>query len=111
MALAADKKGLVEMLLPVKNNADAENTIRRSHPGAKENNTGLMRDARELIRAYFKGIETNFNKLPMSLAGMSAFTQKVLAAASGIPYGHVRTYRWLAGRIGEPRRRAPWAGP
>jgi methylated-DNA-[protein]-cysteine S-methyltransferase len=102
VALAADSKGLVEMLLPVENNNDAENTIRRSFPEAHESNVGIMKDARELIRAYFKGIETRFNKLPLDLSGMSVFTQRALTAASGIPYGQVRTYRWLAGEIDEP---------
>lgn len=102
IALAADGNGIVELQLPVENNNDAENTIRRGYPGAKVNNDGLMKDARELIRAYFKGMEVRFNKLRTNLSGLTGFSQKVLNAVSAIPYGQVRTYRWLAKEIGEP---------
>ncbi len=53
----------------------------------------------ELFRAYFGGERVDFSRVPVRL-GVSAFTEKVLDAARGIPYGKVITYGELARACG-----------
>jgi methylated-DNA-[protein]-cysteine S-methyltransferase len=57
--------------------------------------------AREL-EAYFRSEPVRFTA-PLCLRGLTPFQLRVLAACREIPYGEVRTYGWLAARVGSPR--------
>jgi methylated-DNA-[protein]-cysteine S-methyltransferase len=54
------------------------------------------------LRAYFNGRLKSFS-VPYDIAGLSAFTKAVLRETANIPYGQVRTYQWLAARLGNPK--------
>jgi methylated-DNA-[protein]-cysteine S-methyltransferase len=56
--------------------------------------------ARELT-AYFGGEPVNF-ALPLSLGALTPFQIQVLEQCRLIPHGEVRTYGWLAARVGRP---------
>jgi methylated-DNA-[protein]-cysteine S-methyltransferase len=64
---------------------------------------GLRRDLEE----YFAGRKVDFRGYTIAWEGYTPFRQRVLAAAAAIPYGEVRSYRWLAieatGRPGASR--------
>jgi methylated-DNA-[protein]-cysteine S-methyltransferase len=100
-AVVADDKGLARFYLPVENNHDAVNEVLREYPGAIEKVSPLLAETRDLVKAYFKGLDTRFNKLPVSLGNMGEFGRKVLRAVSAIPYGETRTYKWAAAEAGE----------
>ncbi len=55
---------------------------------------------RELLR-YLEGRQRKFS-VKLDLTGSSSFARKVWRAARKIPYGQVRTYGWIAERIGAP---------
>jgi methylated-DNA-[protein]-cysteine S-methyltransferase len=99
--LVADESGITEFVLPVPNNDDAVNSIRKRHPGIIEKDTAALMHARELIKSYFGGIEADFRKIPVNLSNLTDFTRKVLKAVSQIPYGQTRTYMRVASEIGE----------
>jgi methylated-DNA-[protein]-cysteine S-methyltransferase len=100
-AVVADDKGLVRLYLPVENNDESVNTLRREYPEALETETPLIKGTRELVKSYFKGLETRFNRLPVSLGNISEFGRKVLRATASIPYGNTRTYKWAASEAGD----------
>jgi methylated-DNA-[protein]-cysteine S-methyltransferase len=100
-ALIADDNGIVEFKLPVANNDDAVNSIAAKRKGAVEADTATIKTARELLKSYFKGLTVDFKKVRVSLAGLSVFTEKILKAAAGIPYGETRTYKWAAEQAGQ----------
>ena len=101
-AMAVSSEGsLIRFYLPVENNDDAVNRLRQDYPAAEEKDTHLLREARSLIKSYFKGVEIRFNRLPVSPGDFSDFGEKVLAAVSAIPYGQTRTYKWAAKEAGE----------
>ncbi|MGE5838799.1 MAG: methylated-DNA--[protein]-cysteine S-methyltransferase [Deltaproteobacteria bacterium] len=54
------------------------------------------------LDAYFRGDLRVFTQ-PISFVAGTAFERQVWNALRGIPYGVVRSYRWLAERIGRPR--------
>jgi len=54
------------------------------------------------LRAYFNGRLKSFS-VPYDIAGLSSFTKAVLRETAIIPYGQVRSYKWLAARLGKPR--------
>ena len=58
--------------------------------------------AQKELRSYLSGRSRSFST-PCDLRGLPAFTHAVLKAATQIPYGEVRSYRWLAQRLGKPR--------
>jgi methylated-DNA-[protein]-cysteine S-methyltransferase len=55
-----------------------------------------------LLNDYFRGVPVRFN-VPLSLRGHSHFERLVWTAARRIPYGAVRTYGWIASKIGKPQ--------
>ena len=100
-AAAADDKGLVRFYLPVANNDDAVNKVRRDYPSAAELETPLLAETGELVKSYFNGLAASFSRLPVSLGNISEFNRKVLKAVSNISYGETRTYKWAAFEAGE----------
>ncbi len=60
----------------------------------------FFQKAFKMLDLYFKGRPVEFD-LPMALSG-SPFQKKVWEAISAIPWGSVRSYGWIAGRIGKP---------
>ena len=54
-----------------------------------------------LLNDYFRGVPVRFD-VPLSLRGYSHFERLVWTAARRIPYGQVRTYGWIASKIGNP---------
>src|SRR3970040_449768 len=58
--------------------------------------------ARRELSAYFAGRRRSFTA-PCDLGGLPPFTRAVLRITAGIPYGEVRSYRWVAERLGKPK--------
>jgi methylated-DNA-[protein]-cysteine S-methyltransferase len=54
------------------------------------------------LDAYFKGDLKKFRQKIKFVRG-TAFEQNVWLALKGIPYGEMRSYKWLAERIGKPK--------
>ena len=57
--------------------------------------------AEKEIGAYLAGKLRSFSAL-CDLDGLPPFTRAVLKAAAQIPYGEVRSYRWIAKKLGRP---------
>ena len=53
------------------------------------------------LRAYLDG-KLRIFATPYDLRGLSPFTRAVLRVTAKIPYGEVRSYRWIAERLGMP---------
>jgi len=53
------------------------------------------------LRAYFGGKLRTFST-PCDLTGLTFFTRAVLRITAQIPFGEVRSYRWVAERLGKP---------
>lgn len=57
----------------------------------------------KLLDLYFAGGPIDFAEMPVQLAYATDFQQQVWNAIRQIPYGEVRTYQWIADRIGSPK--------
>jgi O-6-methylguanine DNA methyltransferase len=57
--------------------------------------------ARSAIIAYLSGKSRSFS-LPIDLDGQTPFQKKVWQMLQTIPYGRVRSYGWVARKIGKP---------
>lgn len=56
----------------------------------------------EQLIAYHSGQQVTFD-VPLDLSRVSPFRQGVLLTTARIPYGEVRSYRWVAREAGHPR--------
>lgn len=80
------------------------NGLSQLHFAAEDGNpegdpmTGPVADE---LRAYFSGTLRSFS-VAVDLAGVSAFTRRVLEATAAIPYGETASYREIARMIGMP---------
>jgi methylated-DNA-[protein]-cysteine S-methyltransferase len=72
---------------------------------AVEDPIRLRRVADEIME-YLEGRRTAFD-CSIDLSGTTDFYRKVLACVSGIPYGTLRSYKWVAREIGHPRATRP----
>jgi methylated-DNA-[protein]-cysteine S-methyltransferase len=61
----------------------------------------LLRQAREEIAEFLAGRRTFFG-VPVDLAAVTAFERSALEVAARIPFGEVRTYKWIAEQLGRP---------
>lgn len=62
----------------------------------------IAEQARGELMEYFSGRRIEFT-VPVDLARLAPFQDKVLRATARIPFGEARSYSWLARRIGHPR--------
>ena len=60
------------------------------------------RAARTAIIAYLQGKARSFD-LPLDLQGQPRFRLKVWEVLQRIPYGRVRSYGWVARKVGKPK--------
>jgi methylated-DNA-[protein]-cysteine S-methyltransferase len=100
VCLGATDRGIAACTLPQPTAAQALARVdpRLAAPAAADDL--LPRAAREL-RRFFAGEKADFD-LPLDLSRCAQFTQRVLLAVAGIPYGATRSYGWVARRVGSP---------
>jgi len=78
---------------------------RASRPSRKDQgrvSERWQRAARKELEAYFARRLRSF-ATPCDLRGLTPFTRAVLRITAKIPYGELRSYRWVARRLGRPR--------
>jgi methylated-DNA-[protein]-cysteine S-methyltransferase len=79
--------------------------FRRGLSGTSEREMGrislILQQARKELEEYLAGDRTFFT-VPVDLSELPRFDRAALDAASQIPYGKVRSYKWIAERLGEP---------
>lgn len=80
---------------------------RREKNGSSEKSSGALARrwvaaARRELAAYFAGQSRSF-LTPCDLAHLPRFTRAVLKITAQIPYGEVRSYRWVARELGKPK--------
>ena len=55
-----------------------------------------------LLLKYFKGSFVDFMKIPILLMNCTKFEYKVYNIIRTIPYGEVKSYKWVAEKLGNP---------
>ncbi|MEK6718226.1 MAG: methylated-DNA--[protein]-cysteine S-methyltransferase, partial [candidate division NC10 bacterium] len=61
----------------------------------------LLDQARKELAEYLAG-ERAFFSVPVDLSQVPPFERSALEVAARIPYGEVRSYKWIAERLGNP---------
>lgn len=90
IGLSADGDALVAVRLPRPGSQPEETSNRASHP--------VLDRAEAELGAYFDGRLRHFS-VPVAMSG-TPFQEEVWRALLEIPFGEVRSYGWVASRIG-----------
>lgn len=70
--------------------------------GNKDGCPDYLHELRECLSAHIEGIPVMYD-FPIDLSGASAFRRKVWRSVKDIPYGKVRSYGWVANKIGNSK--------
>lgn len=97
--VAATKNGIREIGLGAKRKSAPVESSRKSDEVLARRREMA---ARKELSAYFSGQLRSFST-PCDLAPLPPFTRAVLRMTARIPYGEVRSYRWVAERLGKPK--------
>lgn len=102
MGAVASAKGLQLIILPKKSEAEVKKILEEHYT------VELIRDEKALagivkkIKSYLSGDKVLF-KEKFDVAGATPFEIKVWDTVFGIPYGEVRSYAWVAEKVGSPK--------
>lgn len=100
-AAARTKGGLCSLILPVGSAEEAERLLPERAREFERSPTAL-RDVVAAVRYYFNGWRTEFADIRLDLSAGTEFQRRVWSIVRKIPYGEVRTYRWIALEMGRP---------
>ena len=107
--LAASENGITAILLP-----PAGRTVRKNGrmPARDAKPSGpassILNQATQELSEYVDGKRRNFS-VPVDLSHGTPFQRRVWRAILRIPYGRVRSYRWVAEKVGGKQyARAGW---
>jgi O-6-methylguanine DNA methyltransferase len=95
----ASESGVTEIGLGKKRNGEKGGSSART---GSSHAARWTRAARQELTAYFKGRARSFST-PCDIASLPRFTRAVLKITARIPYGEVRSYRWVAKKLGRPK--------
>jgi len=95
------KKGKVVSLdVTDKGMYEARKMVLSLHPDATES-MASFKTIRTLLDRYLQGREVDFD-VEVDISRLGVFTQTVLNELRKVPRGEVKTYGWLAKKIGKP---------
>ncbi len=100
MALSETAKGIDALVLP---KASRQAVLSELQPGSIELPAGQasprLREARAQLNDYLAGTRTSFDLL-LDFSRGTSFQRKVWRNLYGISYGQLRSYQWVALRVG-----------
>jgi methylated-DNA-[protein]-cysteine S-methyltransferase len=101
IGLVGSEKGIQRIYLPGLKEEELQKRILSDFPECRRGADFLSQAQRELTE-YFSGGRVNFT-FPLDLSKATPFQKRAYTIMGSIPFGEVRTYRWLAGRLGNPK--------
>ena len=104
LGLVATGQGIIALVRGT-DPSQLRRSLRRRYAFALEKEDDVLHRARHFLKSYFEG---RIVALPrIDLSSQSSFQKRVLHQVKKIPYGKIRTYDWIAKRIGsQPGARA-----
>ena len=99
--LAGSETDLCRTYLPEPTLANVRRRLLENLTGA-DFNEDFFKKLQEEIVGYFEGARVDFTRVPVTLEGLSVFSQQVLTACRDIEIGRTLTYSELAKKTGRP---------
>ncbi len=102
MGLAESSKGIQAIVLPKRSKRAVESDLRAQLCGAWEQGVSSQLDAaRRQLLDYLDGERAIFD-VPLDLSHGTSFQRQVWRTLQRVPYGKLRSYQWIAARVGGP---------
>ena len=103
MGIVKTLLGLHAVVLPQKNFEKAMKVMKKRFGAQNLNrNEETFKELNKKMLKYFYSDRVDFNEL-LDLTGLSDFDRSVMQVVRTIPYGEVRSYRWVAETLGKPK--------
>lgn len=93
--VAADQESISHVFFSDNFSFDESSSIQMQYP--------VLTHAQELLDQYFAGEPLEFSKVPIRFNWGTDFQNSVWETIRQIPYGKVRSYKWIAEQIGHPK--------
>jgi methylated-DNA-[protein]-cysteine S-methyltransferase len=105
MGIGASERGVYSIVLPRLSRQAVHDVLLKAHPERVEqtlqNSTEakLVHEVQTQLMAFLANRRREFD-FPLDLSRSTPFQRQVWRAILRIPYGRVRSYRWVADRVG-----------
>lgn len=96
--IVLSEKGIIRLILPGLERYELISAITNQQSVLRKGNFKILENS---IKRYFSGEKINFI-FPLDLSCCTAFQQRVYKITKTIPYSKVKTYKWVAKKIGLP---------
>lgn len=98
-SLVSNGSAIVRFFLPVHKNYEMVKLVKKTYPNSINTNTPLLKNCSQMIKDYFNKIPVSFTNIPVEFMDLSDFVIRVLNIICLIPYGEVRTYKWISKKL------------
>ena len=103
MGIAESPKGIQAIVLPKQSERAVEADLRAQSNGLLQRGESAQLDiARRQLLDYLAGTRHTFD-VPLDLSQGTVFQRQVWRVLLRVPYGKLRSYQWVAARVGGPQ--------
>ena len=103
MGIAESSKGIQAIVLPKGSKRTVESELSaQSNESLQRGESGRLEVARRQMLDYLAGKRQTFD-VPLDLSRGTAFQRQVWRVLLRVPYGKLRSYQWIATRVGGPQ--------
>ena len=103
MGIAESLKGIQAIVLPKQSERAVEADLRAQSNGLLQRGESAQLDiARRQLLDYLAGTRHTFD-VPLDLSQGTVFQRQVWRVLLRVPYGKLRSYQWVAARVGGPQ--------
>jgi O-6-methylguanine DNA methyltransferase len=100
MGIVESSKGLQAIALPKRSKRAVESDLRALSDGPlQRGDSARLTAARRQLLDYLAGKRNTFD-VPLDLSKGTSFQRKVWRTLQRVPYGKLRSYQWIADRVG-----------
>ena len=100
MGVAESPRGIQAIVLPKRSRQAIESSLREQSDGPlQQGESAQLEEARRQLLDYLAGSRNTFD-VPLDLSRGSSFQRKVWRTLQRVPYGKLRSYQWIAARVG-----------
>ena len=100
MGIAESPKGIQAIVLPKRSKQAVEFDLRAQSNGPVQQGVSVrLEAARQQLLDYLAGRRNTFD-VPLDLSQGTSFQRKVWRTLQRVPYGKLRSYQWIALRVG-----------
>jgi methylated-DNA-[protein]-cysteine S-methyltransferase len=99
MEIATSEKGVTSITLSRSTRKSAQETVPGTVHSGSRTSAALFKEARTQLLEYLAGERRAFS-LPVDMSDGTPFQRRVWCTILRIPYGRIRSYQWVAARVG-----------